>query len=358
MNLPDKTSHLQTGGNDGELSLKEILIGVRDTLGFLWIYKIRILLVSVIGLVVGFGYAHFFNKVLYTSNLTFAVEEKTGSSGLSGIASQFGFDLGGGGAGLFSTDNLILLLQSDRIIQAALLTPQIDFNEGTLLNRYIGNHFEDALKEHKIEFIDPHKSIQQFTRKEDSILGLVVTDIVDNSLKVTRLEKKAGLLEVHISDVDEKWAFLMNQIIIEEAIALYLELKVGKTRRTVNLLEHRVDSVRRALGLAMSSAAQESDQNQSLIMMRARVPAAKKQLEVQMLTTLYGELVKNLELTKFTLEREEPTIEVIDSPRFPLDKKGKGRVKWAILTSFILTAGFSFFLLFRKWMSRILSDKD
>ena len=40
--------------------------------------------------------------------------------------------------------------------------------------------------------------------------------------------------------------------------------------------------------------------------------------EVEILNVMYGEIIKNLEISKVTLLNQKPLINVIDSPRFPL----------------------------------------
>jgi hypothetical protein len=50
---------------------------------------------------------------------------------------------------------------------------------------------------------------------------------------------------------------------------------------------------------------------------------------------MYGELIKNTELAKFTLMREEPLIQIIDKPYFPLDRKKLGRGKGGIIGGFL-----------------------
>jgi len=44
-------------------------------------------LITVLCAAIGFGYAHFEKSITYTSHLTFAVEEKSGGSAFSGLAS-------------------------------------------------------------------------------------------------------------------------------------------------------------------------------------------------------------------------------------------------------------------------------
>jgi capsule polysaccharide export protein KpsE/RkpR len=93
----------------------------------------------------------------------------------------------------------------------------------------------------------------------------------------------------------------------------------------------RIDSVRRELSREMSDAASVQDQNQNAAVARVRIPLQKKQLNIQLLTTLYGELVKNIELSKMSLVKEEPLIEIIDSPTLPLKFVKKSRLLTGIV---------------------------
>lgn len=332
-----------------EISVKELVQKLQATLAYLWGYRLRLMLMGLLGGALGFGYAHFFKEVTYTSRLTFAVEEKTSGAGnLAGIASQFGFDLGGGGGGLFTSDNLVLLLRSQNIIESSLLTPLAQLNNDHLLNAYLKEHFAKELTKGKLKLIAPDKARNGFSRLEDSTL-LVVINRVQNATKVGRLDKKASIIDLQITDTNEQWAYLMSLQLIEKAKAMYFELKTGKTARTLAVLETRVDSVKRALDGLMGAAAVEADQNQSLVLMRARVPVAKKQMQIQLLTAMYGELVKNLELTRFTLEREEPVIQLIDEPHQPLKKTGKRRVSIGFVTGVVFVLLTCVRLVVHRW---------
>ena len=89
-------------------------------------------------------------------------------------------------------------------------------------------------------------------------------------------------------------------------------------------LQRRVDSVTSELEVAMVSAGRASDANMFTVQSAAKVSALEKQMKVTMLTTLYGELVKNLELSKTLASREEPLITVIDRPHYPLRVRESG----------------------------------
>ena len=281
----------------------------------------------------------FFKEVQYTSKLTFAIEEKGGGGGsLLGLASQFGVDLGsGGGGGLFTSDNLLLLLKSNRIIQGALLKSVPELEEGNLLNMYLSVHYKDALENNKVSFMPSELPRTEFSRKQDSLIALISTQL-NELVEIGKEDKKASFINITLKHPNEKFAFLFSQFLIQEATDLYIELKVGKMRRSVKVLQSRVDSVQRVLDGTMRSAALAMDQSLGIVSMAPRVSTTKKQLETQMLGTLFGELTKNLELTKFTLEREEPVIQIVDAPMMPLLKEGKGTVKSAVIGGFL--AGF------------------
>jgi uncharacterized protein involved in exopolysaccharide biosynthesis len=68
-----------------------------------------------------------------------------------------------------------------------------------------------------------------------------------------------------------------------------------------------------------------------------------------MLTSIYGQLITNLEASKASLIQETPTVQIVDSPVFPLEKS---ETKWYIgllmglFVSFF--AGIFYFLVFNK----------
>ena len=91
--------------NNDEISLKELVLKIKEWYQFLLTKWKLIVLAGIIGGLIGFTYA-FFQKPTYKALLTFALEEeKSGGGGLGGalgLASQFGIDLGSSGGGAFS----------------------------------------------------------------------------------------------------------------------------------------------------------------------------------------------------------------------------------------------------------------
>ena len=118
---------------------------------------------------------------------------------------------------------------------------------------------------------------------------------------------------------------------------------MSNTRENIDKLQRRVDSVSSELNNAMVGYSQTQDQNMFTVQSVAKVPSLQKQIKVTMLTTLYGELIKNLELSKTMAAREEPLITVIDTPHYPLrvrESKLKAVVIGGFLGGFLCVAFF------------------
>jgi hypothetical protein len=335
MDPKEVTKELNLYHKEDDISLNELIQKLKELYQYFWIFRTWIVLFGLTGGLIGFVYAQFFREVQYSSKLTFAIEEKSAAGGsLVGLASQFGVDLGGASGGLFSSDNLLILLKSNRIIQGALLKPVVELEEGNLLNLYLSIHHKDALSENKFSFIPNDLRRLDFSREQDSIVDFI-SQKLSKEVEIVKLDKKASLIEITIVDPSEKFALLFNQFLIQEATDLYVEFKVGKMRRSVKILQSRVDSVQRVLDGSMYSAAVAMDQSLGILNMAPKVMTTKKQLQTQILGTLFGELTKNLELSRYTLDREEPIIQIIDRPIMPLLKIGKGRILFTVIGSLL-----------------------
>jgi uncharacterized protein involved in exopolysaccharide biosynthesis len=311
---------------------------MKELFQYFWTFRFWIVLVGLIGGVLGFSYAHFYKSVLYTSKLTFAIEEKSGGGGsLLGLASQFGVDLGGGGGGsLFSSNNLTSLLKSNIIIRGALLKPIPELREGNLLNLYLNINQKESLKNKKVSFIPSDLDRSKYTRAQDSLLSLITSQLARN-LEIGN-DKNSTFLSIKYKSTNEEFAFLFNQMLVQEASDMYIDMKVGKTKKNIKDLQSRVDSLKRIMEGTLVSAAVDLDKSLGLISNVPKVNTTRKQMDAQILGTMFTELTRSLELTKYTLGREEPVIQIVDAPTLPLLVEGRGRVKFTVIGGFL--AGF------------------
>lgn len=318
--------------SEEEITLKELIIKTIEWFQYLK-SKWKVIFIScIIGSFFGLSYS-LVDKPVYTATLTFALEEKVagGTSGLSSIASSFGLNLGGGEGGAFAGDNIIELMKSRLLIEKTLLSKVvINGKDEILINRFIlfNKLNKPWFKKDELVNIKFDSSYRQnHSRTQDSIVGSIQTNILKSSLQVSKLDKKLSIISVKVNSKDEVFAKLFCENLVKNVTDFYIETKIGKSRKNVQLLQSRVDSVKRELDQAMYGRALFADQNIGLIKQSAAVPKIKQEMRIQMLGTMYSELVKNMEFSKLTLMREEPLIQIIDRPIYPLtiDKLSKAK---------------------------------
>jgi uncharacterized protein involved in exopolysaccharide biosynthesis len=340
-----------------EISLKELILKGKEWFAYLWGYKWRIIIAGILGGALGFAYAKYLTKPTYTSVVSFTLEQKNGSGGaLGGLASSLGLgDLpSSSSSGMFGGENVLYLMKSNRIIHQSLKEVQSELKGDNLLNAYLLNHFEKPLKEKKIKLFPKILDSISFTRKQDSLLLAITKSIRETQIVAERQDKKTTIINLEVKDVNEQWAYLFSKALVKNAIDLYLEIKVGKLMRTENELIQKKDSIRGLLDGSITTLAFETDLNSHTPLMRYKTNQAKKQIDVEVLKTMYANVIQNLEMTKFQRAQEEPIIEIIDEPLLPLKIEKFGKLK-AIVLFFVV---FSFLsvsiLIFRKYLRSVL----
>jgi uncharacterized protein involved in exopolysaccharide biosynthesis len=274
----------------------------------------------------------------YTAEITF-VSENDKSSGISayaGIAAQFGIDINSGGGGVFEGDNLIGLLQSKKLIDKTLLS-NIANSKELIIERYISNHklFGKETNNLKSSSINFDTSRNNNNRLEDSIINIICKQILEKRLTVGKPEKKQDIISIKYIDNDEVLAKQFVENLANNAIKFYTEYKSKKSSGSVAILQKQTDSIRHILFGGISDAASLNDLNVNPLKQSQKINTQKKQIDIQVNSVLYGELIKNLELAKLALRKETPLIQIIDTPILPLKNEKMGRLTAGILGAFI-----------------------
>ena len=309
------TQHINP--KNDETSIAELWIKTQSFVRYFWHKKFWIM---AIGLLFGLGgYANVeLAKPKYKASLTFALEQGVGGSGLSGLATQFGFNIGNSGGDGLGGDNLLSLMKSRRIVQDVLLSPiSVDGDTILLLNQYVTSDKKLKAKWDSLGMypIDPLKCCSPI---QDSAIGTVVKSVTEKSLAVAKVDKKQSFVTVTYEGHDEVFTGAFVELLTAKSTDFYVQTKMANAHANISKLEQRVDSVSAELQAAMVGYSAAQDQNSFTVQTTAKVPTMQKQMKVTMLTTLYGELVKNLELSKTMSAREEPLITIIDRPHYPL----------------------------------------
>jgi len=317
-------SNLPPSSHDDEITLTDIWIKLQQWWAYLWKRKFWIIAVALLGSIGGYLKVKTADPV-YSATLTFSLEQG-GSSGsnLAGLASQFGFSMGGDGGGMFSGENLLTLMKSRRMVEDVLLTPVfIDGDSILMVNQYVRSWPE--LKEAwDSAGLYPINAESCCNNTQDSAMGVIYDMVSEKALAVSKQDEALSFVTISFSGHDQAFTGAFVEQLTTQATEFYVESKTTNSRANLTKLERRVDSVTTELENAMVDAANSIDANQFTVQSAAKVSSAEKQMKVTMLTTLYGELVKNLELSKTMAAREEPLITIIDRPHYPLRVRESG----------------------------------
>lgn len=326
-----------------EITFNDLVAKLLHLYGFLLSKWLLISFIAMLGSLLGIVYS-IYDKPVYKAELNFVVEDDKMNGGLGGalgLVSQLGIDIGGGGGGAFSGDNLLQLLKSRALIERTLLSPFIVDNKNITLAEYYVNfsNYRSAWETASLKNIHfvPSQERNKFSIQQDSVLGELYEYIVKKELKVFREDKTLNIVSIDYNSKNEIFSKLFPEVLIKVAADFYIETKTQKAARNVLVLQHQTDSVRRELNKAITGIAYSNDANPNPNPSRQilRVPSQRRQVDVQANTAILGELVKNLEISKVSLRRETPLIQVIDRPILPLKTEKISLVKGAIIGGFL-----------------------
>lgn len=337
MNQSQQSSEAITKETD--LSLKLLILGVEKWTKYLFQQWKVILFAGLLCGGLGLTYAYT-KKVSYVAELTFVLEEtKANPLGMyASLASQFGVDMGGGGNGPLSGNNIITFLKSRLIIDRTLLsTVTYEGQKIRLADLYVriaklNKKEEDAGSEFFFPLSTPE---ERFTTEQDSLLKVISTAIVKNNLLVDKPEKVGSFVLVKFSSTNELFSKLFTEHLVSEATSFYIETKAKKSRTNVDKLQQKADSLESLLANKTFYAAKSEDLNLNPARRVATVNAQLAIKDMTVIQVIYGEVLKNLELAKMNMAQETPLIQIVDYPKLPLKKEKLGKVNSILIGGFL-----------------------
>lgn len=336
--MKDNLPQMHTAPQEEELTLADIVAKIREYWAELrrtW----RILALTCLPFLVWQGYMWYTSKPTYQTKLTFMVDDDSGTGGglLSGLLGGFG--LAGGGD---NNDKILELARSMRIIQQALFQ-KANINGQT---DYLANHFIRLQNLHEEDwskkpqnpsqaslkgFLFTRDSIEHFTRLEYSALkslyGMLLGSEEYRPLFTARDNADSGVMTLSLTTRSEAMTIALLRAIFEQLSDFYINASTEKQQETYEIIRAKSDSLRRLLAGTEYRAAQFKEQNNLLLRPTDQVPTERLARDKAILSLMYGESVKNLELADFALRNKVPYIQAIDLPIPPLAGTPYGKKK-------------------------------
>jgi len=333
--------------NNEKTSSKEIIVTILDYKNELKKRILLILSVAIIFSLIGFGFSKS-QENQYTAVVSFIVDSQSKGpnlSSISGMANQFGIDLGGNSSSSLSQQDVIELLKSRLIIEKTLNNRcEIGNKSDLLLNHYIriNNLITDSSE---INFSDNYK---------DSITTVVYSTINEEDINILFQNDEANILNLSFTSLNPEFAKHFSEIIIDEMTNDYKKNKTEKSRIILNKLEKRADSIYTQLTSAQENwaAAVKRDRYSFIKLDQMRYLG-----EMDVLGIVYKELRKNIEITNMTLLDETPLIQVIDKPVLPLENIKRATLFWIVIFSFLGVFTVVFIIILRKLVRDALKEE-
>lgn len=312
-----------------ELTLKELILALAEYLRYFlrkW-YWFLLGAVLIGGL---FFYAAYTKSVYYSAPLTFLLnndkEQSIGAGALLGSLGLSNSDKGGG-----KVAKLLELSKSRQVVGRVLFDSATVEGE----SRLIANHLINFYGYH--EQWRENERLANFwfdvgqPRKEDHIGNQVF-----KSLYRRVIQEDEGVLSVSVDEVSGMLTLVamtpkpeLSIAIAEKAYAeltgYFVNASVSSKEESLRLLTLRADSVETALATMESRLARFQDRIAGIPLQQERIKGQQLQREVAILSTMYGEIIKNRETAAFLLENEKPGFELVDGPLQPLSAN---RVDW------------------------------
>lgn len=328
--------------DESKKSVVSVILSLFEAFKIVYNNKFKIILICFISGILGF-FLVYFQDITYTAKVTFLVEDTKSGSGLSGLASlagQFGVDVSSAGpGGVIANDNIINYLKSESLSREVLLSPiEKDKSFATYYIEIQGLR-EKWSKNKKIGLVDfpTNKKNVTYTRIQDSLINVIIVDyILKKQLLINKVDKKSGFIQILFTTKSEVFSKKFCDMLLDIAVKRYVNHKTARQQKTVDNLQFRLDSIVSVLNKKTNASAKLQTVSSTIDMnplykTSMSVITEATMREKTMLSTVYAEVIKNLELAKFTLNQETPVIQIIDEQRYPLKVNKNSKLIFSIL---------------------------
>jgi len=320
--MKEDTAVRQSQSVTDQLTLHDLIRGVqkftREAIRKWWLFGVAFLIIG--GFLV---YRSVSTPETYKARLTFMVNEEDGNAfgGISGVLGQFG--LGRGRAGRYNLDKIVELARSRKIIQEVLLTRKNgDYIANQLIAEYqLDEQWADSDPE-MTGFRFSRDSIPIFDESERkallSLYVLLVGGEDSEGLADASFDDISGILRLNCETTNELLSIDITTTQFDALSEFYVNQAIERQQLIFNLVRAKVDSIQSELSKADIELASFEDASNSMFLRVDKLKQGRLQREINKLSAMLGEAVKNMEYAEFSLKSAKPVIQELDIPMSPL----------------------------------------
>ncbi|MCF0043397.1 hypothetical protein [Dyadobacter fanqingshengii] len=308
-----------------------------------------LVLLPILGFGIGYGLDTFIDKPnMYEAEVVFNLGGGSQSSGFGDMAGLLGL----GNApdeNIFTGENFFYFVKSRPVLERNLMKEvEVNGQKMILANFFIDSsgikrkEWEEIPENQNFHFAN--RDIKKLDMKSRRILNELVQKAAD-ATDIASLDRKSSFISLSTSMENGTLAGLWVTKLLETVEEMYTENQTQKSRKTLNLLQHRADSLAAVLGIAEHKLARQLDYSAQILLPEAKVSANSMERKSAFLQTLYYEAMGSAEKMRVTMVREAPLFTEIEGIKVPLDIKAedKRNAKIGALVGVMLALIFIYF---------------
>lgn len=345
---------------EDSVSLKDVLLQIMTYLKYCLKRFYIILIVGAVFAVVMYLLSEDPIK-LYKAEVSFTVNAESAQPSmpnLGGLASTFGF---GGGKDSNPASTALAFLKTREVMSRVLFTTAtVEEKDDFLINHCIehlglrevyaeaaqetDDQIQRSLLQSMSEYSFQNDSTSEFTRKENKIFLTVYKLIINKHLTSGPLE--AGMYQITMESESEELSYEFVNAAFKNLDDYYVAQTTEKQKILLEKTEAREDSIKRALASVEYQLANFNDKSSNLIFQTDKSKSSDLKRRVAMLSAMYSEAARNLEMTRYQLQEKTPFIQPVDQPIYPLPSEMTGRsALMSAIIGFIAGALFAIIIL-------------
>jgi LPS O-antigen subunit length determinant protein (WzzB/FepE family) len=324
--------------NSDEIDLIELLKTA-------WDGRKQIIIISFVFVLVGVA-AALLSPVVYSSSTTFinSQTESSSSSGLSGVATLVGINLGGMSSGSEIPPTMYPQIAESIQFKRDLLNSFIDEKEQIKLEDFLVdyNAFEKSVSENNNKL---------FISKYEDALFNVINDIISISVN-----QKDGFVTILANMPESEYAAntcINAREILQETI---INNKIKSAKQKLEYSEKQLASKRIEFEEIQNKLAYFNDSNLNLVTSSVINEREKLEAEFQIINAVMIELSKQVEQRKLQVSEDTPVFSILKEASMPVKRSSPKRIQMVFIFGFIGLVLSVLYILVREPVGQILKE--
>ena len=324
--------------NSDEIDLIELL-------KIAWNGRKQIIIISFVFVLVGVTVA-LLSPVVYTSSTTFinSQTESSSNSGLSGVASLVGINLGGIGSGSEIPPTMYPQIGQSIEFKRALLGSYVDEEEQIKLGDFLAdyNAFEKSVTDNNNKL---------FVSEYENSLFKVLNDVISISVN-----QKDGFVTILANMPESEYAAntcINAREILQKTV---INNKIKSAKQKLEYSEKQLASKRIEFEEIQNKLAYFNDSNLNLVTSSVINERERLEAEFQIINAVMIELSKQVEQRKLQVSEDTPVFSILKEASMPVKRSSPKRTQMVLIFGFIGLLVSILYTLVREPVGQIIKE--